>query len=334
MFCSKCGKEIDDSSAFCMGCGNPVQKGVDPACENLGTATPPDPDPVSEEPQKTVTFREHFCLTYRQMLSSVFAVFVYALYSIAQLIRIGQISDSMEPLYDISSWLLGGMLDAVLNFVGILFAAPGIAIAVGFWLLFWDNREKNYESVCTRGLNVIGVVYRVYQVLWGILALIGLVISTFFQEELAFYIILGFLVVGVLAFFVYQLPLWMFRTMRIAAETCEPDLQYVLASAIMYFISGGIQFVAAASEGLTLASLLVCAAPILVGCLILRYKSLTEKMYALKDAAYRKERVETVPEKKPEDSKASSAGGYKQDHIPTWKRLAMERAAAEKVESE
>jgi len=29
MFCSKCGKEIDNNAKFCMACGNPTETGAD-----------------------------------------------------------------------------------------------------------------------------------------------------------------------------------------------------------------------------------------------------------------------------------------------------------------
>ena len=48
MFCTKCGKEIDDSAKFCKYCGSPVEVDTEEALE-----TPSDMDTdveVSEEP--------------------------------------------------------------------------------------------------------------------------------------------------------------------------------------------------------------------------------------------------------------------------------------------
>lgn len=328
MFCSNCGKQVIDDCAFCPSCGKPL-KSTDPSA--------PAPTTLSElEP---TSFADLFCISFRKFINSPFFVIILIAYSISQLINMGQIKESLDIIrefVDILSLLaiIAPIAEYILNFIGVIIFVPSALYVISLWLFYWDNREQNFEIINTRGIQIISIVYRVQQILFILVILaIEIFLSIVFQHDSTGFLIgIAVLIIGVMGFLAYQWPILMFRSMSTAASYLTPTRQYITPCAVLYFVSSGIQIIGVASVGLTLSSLIVSCAHLLVGILILKYKTLMEKMYTEHSEAYRKERVvidQPIITQEEKPSPAPSVGGYSPDYIPAWKRVQLAQRESE-----
>lgn len=159
MFCSKCGFQNDEGTAFCQKCGNNLK--------NTGESTQKGID----NPKKSITRSSNPVIsTVKEIASSPLFVTAIALFSIAlffdliSLIAgkygifgyIESLADKFGLGYETSElFSVARGFSSAISFIGMI---PAIIITIGMWMIFASAIDRKNDSMKTSGFTMIKVI--------------------------------------------------------------------------------------------------------------------------------------------------------------------------------
>lgn len=351
MFCSNCGAQITGHGKFCTSCGAMVSAELvegKPSPQNVyGRIVPPRTvvQQLNEAQQLSKDFRK----SWRGVSGSVVYLIFVICFTLTQFLNYTVLDEAMAPLYSASSFLglfsstKASEIQSTMDLIKFFIILPGALMALGYWLIYADSHRTGDDSIQTGGLSLIrGVLITILILLivCEIFAICGLISTV---EKYESYVstnvhgnITSLMVVGIFVFSIVEVVLAVYISallkMKQTAESYEPDGLGMVGVAGTLSIIFGVLFVwILLNTGLTLAGVLNCAGPILLGVVLHMYKNAMENAAVQRRAYYTKLNWAAQAASGQGDATTTIPQPQGDGFVPNWKHVEQEEKAAEQA---
>ncbi|MBE6651554.1 MAG: zinc ribbon domain-containing protein [Ruminococcaceae bacterium] len=305
MFCPKCGKQNQDTSAFCVACGQkliaPEQPVQQPPVQQPVYQQPPVQQPAYQQPP-VQQFQPQYAPVERPFSSnpvlnglkkfaaSPLVLVAVILFTLSTVITLATTSDTVMELFYLLDEEIGipGLDDVVdiledsITFMTFIIMLPTIAIGIGLWITVGTALNKNSDTMVTGGLttikvvNIISIVFTSISIAVLVFWTMGL--SSDYQLPITFYVIM-FTIIAALGFRIYYYKKIndTLHCFIYSVQSMYPSYGASLFVAVMCFITGGASVITLPFN-FTLATLCSAAATICFGIIIIQYRSLIYRL--------------------------------------------------------
>jgi len=303
MFCSKCGKQIQDGTKFCPNCGaaangnptpqqaRPVQQPMpNPAVQTA--AVPPQAQPIPNAPRPRKMY-ELVWINIKKMLSAPVFIITVVLFTLSILLSftggsflntilssMGSVIslmglDSWETQYYLSEVMdgLGSLIGSSGTIINILTNLPSILIAIGLWLLVAAGFNKTHLKTPTTGLTMIQVIV-ILQFIGALLPVLPLIAGAFILGEYSTKVLVIMLLIAVvLLVFVLLYYIKLLKTIGAIKDALISGTPNASISTFIIFMcfAGGI--ISAITSLTSLSGLCGAVSTIMFGYLLHAYKA-------------------------------------------------------------
>lgn len=293
MICKYCGSHNPDGCTACSTCGGPLGVSVPPVSTPAQTVAA-----ASTQPRAfVVSYETRFRSAWRKVASSGIVLILALVYSVSVILGFVQMEKTMSVLNTLLEMLvlLGGtgasfaqQGGTVLNLCMAAFIVPGVLMAIGLWMTYVDGHNSTEQPLNGSGLKLIlcakiaelGMICLAFGV--AILGVCGFLTDGASSDQSAKDAVLGAIVFmlvcwAVLAY-IRLIFIKLVTKMRDSANQCSPKADHTTSAAVLCFITGVLMALIMLITGITVSSLINCAAEILFGVVILMYKGLMKKL--------------------------------------------------------